>query len=131
MNTKETIAKALYEYAYARVHWKWGGEDDMVIPIREMYLNEAEAVINALAAEAPKELMDCLLSDEKMAKIEELGTTDIDDVAKAQLQSSKLKAYIDSQVQEAVQAERALIMERYYAGFMNLHMEVDRPRGGE
>jgi len=34
-------------------------------------------------------------------------------------------------IEAHVKAAKALVMERYYAGFMNLHMEVDRPRGGE
>jgi len=77
--------------------------------------------------------MDCLLSEEEInnAWVSETFSSDlyIDivghacNVCKAQLQSPKLKAYIDG----LVQAEKALIMERYFEGFMTLHHNVDRP----
>jgi len=110
MNTKEKIAKALYEHAYARVHWKWGGEDDMVTPIREVYLNEAEAVIKALEAEVPKELMDCLLSVHERVDVLDEGNWDIYDDEQYKLYcEAQLKAvapYIEAQIELAVQRDR-------------------------
>ena len=141
---KETIAKALYEHhidmwdaVKSTFSWEFLGFEE-----RKLYISRAEAVIKALEAEliktniigrtirppmylgdseeaeAPKELMDCLLSEKELDDVQNEWMSRDDEeswslaVIKAQLHSPKLAAYIQQKVEQARQEERERIFKR-------------------
>lgn len=122
MELKEQIAEALYNHYISTIYDLYPSWDVLERVKKVPYYKEAEAVIKALEAPVPKELMDCLLSNKEWESINRKAGLDVIDivinldgrytvvqqvdlivkrcnlVAKAQLQSPKLQAYIEAVV---------------------------------